>query len=573
MIEYVSTDVLVIGGGGAGARAALEAHDSGARVMIVMKGPLGRGGATAYSVSEIASFNVADGLVDPDDNPDEHFRDIIVAGRGMCDERLARILADEAHQSLAELEKWGVQFEREDGRYVEAQTCFHSRPRSHVLRGHAKPILSALIQELKHRRVDMIDGMFVLDLLVRGGRCVGAVALDRGNRMVLIRAKSVVLAAGGASSLFALNLNPPDVTGDGYALGYRAGAELVNLEFMQAGLGIVWPIHQLFSAWLWALYPKVRNGLGEEFVETSLPEGVSLEQCLEAKATHYPFSAIDAALWLDVAIVKELRAGRTSPHGGIFIDFTDIDETRLSRSPRARDAMQLLPLTRDWLKARKVDMSKEPIEVAWFSHAINGGLVTDENGDTSVPGLLAVGEVAGGAHGADRLGGNMMVACQVFGRRAGRRAALLARELPPVSGSAEDSAVLRQWEESLAPRDGDVAPADLKRSLQRLMSDNAIVVRSERSLVRALEGIRGIREEMPGRVSVRSAREAREKQELANLLQVGEMVVSAALLRRETRGSHYRVDFPQTDPDWDRSIISRLDGDKLEQYARKLPVL
>jgi succinate dehydrogenase/fumarate reductase flavoprotein subunit len=273
---------------------------------------------------------------------------------------------------------------------------------------------------------------------------------------------------------------------------------------------------------------------------------------------------------LDVAIVKEVRAGRCTARKGIFVDFTGIDEALLSRSPRAREARQLLPLTRQWLKARHVDMDREPLEVAWFSHAINGGLRINERGETSVLGLLAAGEVAAGPHGADRLGGNMLVACQVFGRRSGRRAALLAKELPPAGNVPVVQGTARMWEERLASRDGEIKPADLKRHLQRMMYDTVLVLRSEETLTRSLQGIQEMRERARRGLRIEHVRDLCERQELENLLQVGEIVARAALLRRESRGSHYREDFPELDPKWGESIVSRRNGSALEQFRGKL---
>lgn len=234
MTPTIDTDVLVVGGGGAGARAALAAAESGARVVLALKGFFGTSGATAYRVASVAGFQAATGLADPDDTAEEHFNDIVRAAQGMCDERLARLVAAEAPKALQDLVARGVDLDTEDGRPVVSTGCFASRPRMYWIRGHGHSIVGVLKPAILARGVDVRERVVVTWLLVAGGACAGATLLDRDGRLVAVRAGATILCTGGAARLFAPSLVPPEITGDGYALAYRAGADLANLEFILA---------------------------------------------------------------------------------------------------------------------------------------------------------------------------------------------------------------------------------------------------------------------------------------------------------------------------------------------------
>ena len=260
--RWIETDVLVIGGGGAGARAALEANRCGARVALTMKGKFGQSGATAFKAAETAGLNVADGTVDPDDDPGGHFRDIREAALGMCDERLACILAREALELTPFLESVGVKLESDEEGLLTVAGCFASRSRMHILKGHGEPIVQALKREIQRSEIQVHDFITVTDLLVADGVCLGALALDGKGQWLVFSAKAVILATGGAGQLFAVTLSPPDITGDGYAMGYRCGADLMNLEFMQVGLGTLFPFKNLLHCWVWGLHPRLLNGNG-----------------------------------------------------------------------------------------------------------------------------------------------------------------------------------------------------------------------------------------------------------------------------------------------------------------------
>ncbi len=574
-LRRVNAGVLVIGGGGMAGRAAIEAHRQGARVVMVMKGKFGVSGASAFKVAEAAGYNVADGLVDPRDNPEEHFKDIVAAAAGTCDERLARIVAEDAGESLRELEQLNVPFVKDAGKYVELVGCFASRPRTHWILGHAEPIVSAQRNEILPSGVPIYENMMVTCLLVVDGTCVGACAVDQYGEIVAFIATATILATGGAGRLFALNLNPADITGDSYALGYRAGAELVNMEFMQAGLGIISPVSNvLLTESVWAWNPDLYNAHHEPFLDRYLPRGVSREECMEARSRHYPFSTYDGSHFIDVGIQEELRAGRGTSRNGIYLDVSRRRESDLADTPHGRDRRRLWDIYRERMKAnRGIDIAKQPLEVACFGHAVNGGVRIDPSAESTLSCLFAGGEAAGGPHGADRLGGNMLLTCQVFGKRAGKAAAQRAHDrgmpfVPPgiIAAEVERLAGMRT-------RRGSLEAAELKRELQRCMSRNVLVVRSHESLQTCLAEVERLRLRL---VDVDSQTPAQlvETLEVENLLTAAEIMARAALLRTESRGSHYRADYPQRDDaHWQQSIVTRLANGRMEQLPRRLPRL
>lgn len=573
-LRTVDADVLVIGGGGMAGRAAIEASRLGARVAMLMKGTFGKSGASAFKVAEAAGYNVADGLVDAADNPEEHYKDILAAAAGTCDERLARIVAEEAPASLRELERLGVPFHMDGSRYLEVTGCFATRPRMHIIPGHAEPIVAAQRKEILSLGLPVFEHTMVTSLLVQDGACAGAVGLDGHGDLVLFRAGATVLGTGGAGQLFLLNLNPADITGDGYALGYRAGADLVNMEFMQAGLGIVHPVRNILNAWVWALRPRLSNAQHEEFLGRYLPPGIGAEGCMDARSGHYPFSTYDGSQFIDIAIQKELRVGRGTPRTGVYLDFTTTREADIPDTPRGRDARRMWGITREWIKVnRGVDIAEQPIQVACFGHAINGGLQIDPCAESTLPCLFAGGESAGGPHGADRLGGNMILTCQVFGKRAGQSAAQRARERGVPSVSPEAVAAEEERLARVQSRRGPLQPARLKRRLQEAMWRHVLVVRSEESLRACLSEVERLRDQTKD-LGVEGPAHLPGALEVENLLTVAEIMARAALLRTESRGSHYREDHPRRDDGrWQTSIVTRRVNGRMEQLPLRLPRL
>jgi fumarate reductase (CoM/CoB) subunit A len=543
-IAYVlDTDVLVIGGGGAACRAAIAAHDAGARTLLALKGELGASGATTAPGRGVA-WQVADDCSSPEDGPDVHLANILDAGLGMADPDLARILAHELPAHTAEMERWGLCFIPDptgQKAHYSAYSCFGDQPRAHGIpnsgHGHAGDIVMVLQKQIAARGLLVRERLFVVDLIVRDGVCCGAVALDADGEAVLVRAGAVVLGTGGARQLF-----PPetdrliDTTGDGYAMALRAGATLGNMEFTQYMLRLDPQGQRLdVPGFVWALYPTLRNARGEEILSRYLPSGVGAEEAMWARTLHHPFSCRDASGWLDIAIAIESQ--RT---GYAWVDFSDVDLERFvpSRPNHLPEDMTRRPI-----------LPEGPVLVRNTAHAVNGGVVIDAGGASMLPGLYAAGEVAGGPHGADRLGGGMVTNCQVFGARAGRHAAAFA-----LGGDGASTHVAAEAREVLARRLGRFGGGgdsrDVEAVFQRLQAateERLMVMRDTEGLAALLRDVEALlAEELPA-VDVAHPATLRRAIEAENSLLTAQMMATAALLRRESRGSHFRADYPQRD--------------------------
>jgi len=543
-IETLSTDVLIVGSGAAALRAALEAHDQGAEVLVVIKGEFRRSGATFHSVAEVGAFNVPDDAGHMGDSPDVFLHDILVAAQGMSDPRLSAIVANEAADAMRYLEDYGVSFERNGANYLVFRACFSSRPRAHVIKNHFKPIVSALGREASRRGIKVRDQLMVVDLIVRGGECLGVYALDHEGKPVIIRSKAVILTTGGASQLFEKNLYPNDITGDGYAMARRGGAWLANMEFMQAGVSTAAPFVNLFGNYLWDALPNLTDRNGVRFIEQYLPPELSLREVIAAKERHFPFSSSDISRYIEIAIQKTINAGRGTDLGAVYMDFIDCRLPEVL-ADKSRSIAQMWPLTYQWYLERGVDLYRDRFQITCSAHAVNGGIYIDADAQSNIKGLFAAGEVAAGPHGADRLGGNMAMTCQVFGRRAGKAAAARAAALshPPLADAADE------FRGTLASyrRTGAANLAVLRDTLKRAANRNLLVVRHGAGLESFAALCDETRETVFTEAAIAAPADFVAALELVNLCEVGSMMAAAALARTESRGSHYREDFPASD--------------------------
>lgn len=549
MLKLIETDVLVVGGGGAAARAALEARLGGAQVTLVTKGSFGaigtRGaGATSSAMSEVGVFATpgwtglllgteklnADRFYLP---KEQAFANIIQTGLGMADPRLAAVLVEVAGETRQVLIEWGTLF-GEAG-----------------VRSHGVPIMEALVRQIRKARIQTLERLMIESLVIQDRECCGAIGMDEiSGDTVLIKAGATIIGTGGDANLFMLNLNPPCNTGDGYAMGYEAGAQLMNMEFKQIFLGTLYPTRNML---LQAVSPHVKltNAKGEQFLQSYLPRGVSVEECLAQRQMHNPFSMRDAlSRYVDIAIMGEVRAGRGTKNHGVYAD--------------RRDPMIPVMSTerKEFWLYRGIDFATDVVELGVCHHCSLGGFRINENGETTLPHLYAAGEAAAGPHGADRMGGHMLLASQVFGARAGRHSAALAKGRKSIN---VDSKILRLHEErieTLRFKNGKWKPKELKRRLQESAYYKLLVTRSADSLKSFLNDVRDTDKEKMGSLSIKSPEELRDALELRNLLVLAEVEARVCLERTESRGPHYREDFPeQDDKKWLRSITAeKVDG-------------
>ncbi len=541
-VMKVDTDVLVIGSGAAGMYAAIEAARNDAEVFLIDRSLIGRGGATVMAQMTVA---VALGAETPD-HWSHHLDDTLKAGRGLCSEKLSRLLCEDGPDCILEIEQWGIGWARRDGHIAQAMAPGHDRPRCvYVDFLNTGPAVSKTLR-VKVNKTDGIrkaGDLCIVDLVKREGEVVGAVALHLGSGApVVIAAKATVLATGGLTRLYRRNSASTNMGGDGYALALRAGAPLVDMEFVQ-----FFPIGHLaprlvgmdpimWDPFRYKLGGRLLNNNGEEFAHRyGMPE--------EGKYV----------LTRDVGtygIIKEVEAGRGSPHGGVYLSFQHCAESEL----RAAFGPVI-----DRLARNGIDLTRQAVEVAPIAHYHMGGVAADARMATELPGLYVAGEAVGGANGANRLSGNAITEALVFGRRAGRSAAERAAgtRRPPAGDAARDTLDL------LAPdrQPRDLNTAAMVQTLQDAMAENVGPLRADAKLRRALATIDGLTQALGERPAGdgRAFDLARlDWLDLRNMLLAARSVAAAALRRTESRGAHQREDFSEMHPDWRVNQVVRL---------------
>ena len=566
-------DVLVIGAGGAGLRAAIEASANGAKVGVVCKSLLGK----AHTVMAEGGIAAALANVDDRDNWRVHFADTMRGGQYLNNWRMAELHAKEAPECVRELEAWGALFDRTaDGRILQRNFGGHRYPRlAHVGDRTGLEMIRTLQDHGIHLGIEVHMECTVLRLLVDGGRIAGACGYDREKgRFRLWQAKAVVLATGGMGRAYKVSSNSWEYTGDGLALAYRAGAELQDMEFVQFHpTGMVWPVSVrgiLVTEGVRGEGGVLRNGDGRRFMFDDIPE-LYKEQTANTEDEGWRYTQGDKnarrppeLLTRDhVArcINREVKAGRGSPHGGVYLDISWIKE----RMPKSEDHIKrkLPSMYHQFKQLADLDITKEPMEVGPTTHYMMGGVSVDGDSQMStLPGLFAAGEVAAGLHGANRLGGNSLSDLLVFGRRGGRYAAEFANSHGSVT--IDETELQAAAAEALAAFDRGPAGESsyqIQYDLQQTMQDLVGIVRMESEMQQALDEIRKLRARAD-RVTVQGNREYNNGWHTAidvgNMLIVSEAITQAALLRKESRGAQFREDFPAKDHEWGRyNIIIR----------------
>jgi len=560
-VQLYQCDVLVIGSGGAGLRAALEAANAGADVIVAAKGIPGECGTTFTAASDWMAFGAAFGHADADDSPTEHWIDIMVKGGLLCTPELARAIAEDAPARFQELDDWGGDFEKTpDGKFKQILSDGARYPRACGRGAETGPIIVEVLMAQCERvtregpgSVQFLPNTMIVDLAVDGGQVHGAwgVGMEDDQPLVIV-APAVVLAGGGAGKLFEVNVFPPHATGDGYAMALRAGVPLVNFEFIQIGPSIVHPIHFALSGVFWRLDPKITNVAGEEFIPKYIPEGVDIAEAIYVKGVSYPFTIRNASKWVDVGVFTEISEGRGTEHTGVRMSLAHQPDQVIEQEAK-------VPF--EHLLRQGLDLRREAIEFAPAVQHFNGGAQIDLDAATPVAGLFAAGENAGGQHGADRPGGNALADCQVFGRRAGASAA-------QVSGQPDADLVSQAAEAGLADlgEAGDGEPvAEIRDELAWEMWKGATVVRTKESLTHALKAAQKAADKLRS-----AAGSLRERAELRNLALLGQCVAIPARMRTESRGTHYRADCDAVnDREWLRQL--RLSLEEGEVQAEKLP--
>jgi succinate dehydrogenase/fumarate reductase flavoprotein subunit len=533
----IQTDVLVIGSGAAGMYAAIAAARAGAGVLLADRSLIGRGGATVMAQMTVAA---ALGEEQPD-HWEHHLADTLEAGRGLCDAALAQLLCEDAPECIRELDQWGVGWARGDGHIRQVRAPGHDRPRCvYVDFVNTGPAVSKTLRARLNRisGVRRIGELLVTDLAVQDGICAGAHAVHviSGERLRL-SAKATIVATGGLTRLYQRNSASINMGGDGYALALRAGAELVDMEFVQ-----FFPIGHLAPRLVGMdpiMWDPFRYKLGGKLLNARMEEFLKEEGRYVA--------ARDRATY---AILKEVQAGRGSPHGGAWLSFQHCAEKELRAA--------FGPII-DRLAANGIDLTRAPIEVAPIAHYHMGGIRTDADMHTTLPHLFAAGEAVGGANGANRLSGNALTEAFTFGRRAGLRAAALAAK----AGTHSINQEAKAWARPVSSRKINAA-AEIAM-LQRVMNEDVGPLRTRAGLERALEHMTDLAPACaelpaPGRGL---DPEWIDLHDLRNMRLVAECVTRAALARTESRGAHQREDFPESSRAWEKHQRLRLASEGL----------
>ena len=561
-LETHSHDVLVIGAGGAGLRAAIEASAQGASVGLVTKSLLGK----AHTVMAEGGIAAALAHVDPQDGWQTHFRDTMKGGSFLNHWRMAQLHAQEAPDRVRELEQWGALFDRTpDGRILQRAFGGHTWKRlAHVGDRTGLEMIRTLQDRGVHQGLEVYMECTIARLLTDGGRIAGALGYWRqSGQFVLFPAKAIVLATGGIGKSYRITSNSWEYTGDGQALAYQAGAELIDMEFVQFHpTGMVWPpgvMGLLVTEGVRGEGGILRNREGERFMWRYLPD---------ARRHEYAEDEGEARRWVEAsvagrqtkdrrppelstrdnvarAIYTEVREGRGTPHGGAFLDISYLPAERVRR--------KLPSMYHQFMELADVDITKQPMEVGPTTHYMMGGVRVDpDTAAATVPGLFAAGEAAAGLHGANRLGGNSLSDLVVFGRRAGLAAAQYAKGLAATPQIARDE-VEAETRDLLAPfeRTSGEGPYEVHRALQECMGRHVGIFRTQADLEAGLEMLGRLRERA-ARVRVEGSRVYNPgwhmSRDLRNMITVSEAITRSALLRKESRGAHSRLDHPATDP-------------------------
>lgn len=545
-MKFYKTDVLVIGAGGAGLRAGIEAKINGADVIIVNKGVSGESGCTKSAASDWMAFGAAFGHTDPNDSPKEHWIDIMVKGGLLCEPELSKNIAFNAPDRFMDLEKWGADFDKtEDGKFVQILSDGARFPRACGKGADTGPVIvKVLMQKANELNIKFVDNISTVDLILDdSGAVIGCYGIDKETQeLAIFSAGAVVLATGGAGKIYAINVFPDGMFGDGYAMAYRAGAELVNMEFIQIGPSIVYPIHFALSGVFWRLNPRITNKHDEEFIPKYIPQGVDINKAIYIKGVSYPFTIRNESKWIDVGIYTEIAEGRGTEHNGVYMDISHND-------PKVIETEARVPFNH--LMKCGIDLRKDKVEFAPAIQHFNGGVRINTKAETSIIGLYAAGEVAGGQHGADRPGGNALADCQVHGKIAGENSARFALTNAH-KGISEDKikAIENEYNKLVKDREGQVSPEKAIADMQWMMWKNASVVRTE-------EGLKSLISYISNAPSPKFRKDEVCKYiDYRNMLIVGSMVANSALMRNESRGTHYRADCKAVnDPSWLKQIV------------------
>ena len=545
-IKTISTDVLIIGSGGAGSRAAIEVDDAGLKATIVSKGLSFRSGCTGMAEG---GYNAVFKTVDKDDSIEAHFNDTIKGGSYLNDKRLVEILVNESPKRLIDLENYGALFDRQESGEIDQRPFGGQTYRRTCYQGDrtGAELLNALKEEIISRDIECIEEVMITSLVTQDDQVIGATGLDlKDSSLIYFKAKSVILASGGAGQLYPVTSNTFQKNGDGYAIAYRAGANLVDMEQIQFHpTGMVAPESKkgvLVTEAVRAEGGKLLNTDGERFMAKYSPEKMEL-------------STRDVVAR---SIYQEIIEGRGTENGGVYLDISHLDDDYID------EKLETMVLQ---FENVGVDIKHGPIEVAPTAHHFMGGLKINTDASTSIRNLFGAGEVCGGVHGANRLGGNALADTQVFGKIAGESASEAAKQTELKSNEEQVNKEASRIEGLI--KKGTIKPKDFKNNIKKLMWEKVAIVREEKTLNEALSELQEMQKDLENLdVSDKKQYNAdlMTALEVINMVEICILTVKSAIIRRESRGAHFRSDFPEAKDEWKKSIV--MGKNKIEFEAR-----
>jgi len=552
--KEIETPVLIIGSEAAGAKAAIEAQEDGADVLVVTKGLVGRNGNTVMAG---AGIQAPLGHMDPRDNPDVFFEDVVKGGAYLNNQKLVEALVNLSVTEVPKMEKWGARFLKDGDKFVQYQLPGSSYPRTLNPIGHRGGLhwRRAFKTQFKRLNTRIMEDVFITRLLLSNGQVAGAFGISlRDGQFVIFKSKITILATGGCTQLYRKTDGSIDATGDGIILAYNAGADLMDMEFHQffpmACYTPPFEMHQQTGAFRYYLHAKFYNAIGEEFMARYLP--LSKDWGLRDPTSR--------------AIYLENKYGRGSPHGGAYLAVNHLPHNLLDEWIK-KHPLSLLPK----LEKLGIDIRKDALEVGPACHYTIGGVRINENCETRLPRLYAVGEVASGMDGAERIdGGPAITWCLSMGYIAGKKAAKQVRELDWLPIEKEQVREEQEKIDSLLEKKEGIRGFEIKNKIKDTMWEHCALVRDGKGLKNALNVLEEIRKNDLPRICVPDSSRVfnkglTEALEATHMLALSEMTVRAAMLREETRKSHYRTDFPKRDnKNWLKNIvISKGDGEML----------